>query len=297
MTNGKKFSSSILLQMSLINQSQCKRLRDKIISSYVNELRQTTFYQVYFKSVLDNFLKELGERKIEQLVCFGLGSFQNGIDIAPRYQLALLILLYEHLQGLYYPFSNVIEVFDPSFEEIDEGTLLTFTKPSFKLIKENEYCARRIKSSRENTCNLFYMPHLDKYLYNNLLGINWNIENLDKLVILGNSFHEMIDNEPRSECKSDLYYINQLVCNFRSNNNSPQKKEKMRHSNKTQDSIEALVEFPIDDSSFQHYDIFNSLALHSISRKWLLENRSKIESNRLHNWTATTTFLNEGFND
>lgn len=283
--------------MSVANQNKCKKLRDKIVSSYVDGLRQTIFYQVHFRSVLENCLRELGERKIEQLVCYGLGSFQSGVDSASRYQLALLILLYEYLQGLHSSISDVVEVFDPSFDEIDKGTLLAFTRPTFKLIIENEYCARRIISSDRNRCTLVYMPHLDKYLYNNLLGINWKAENLDKLVILGNSFHEMIDNELGYNCKPDLHYINQLVCNFRpAQNNLSQKKKKLGRLFETQESIEALVEFTIDDSSFQHCDIFNSLAIHFINRKWLVENKSKIEDNRIHNWVATTTTFNEDVN-
>lgn len=288
-------------QMSHINyQNKCRKLKDKILNSYVDELRQSTFYQVYFKSVLNDCSKELGERKIKHLLCYGLGPFQSGIDSASRYQLALLILLYEYLHELDFPLDDEVEVFDPSFERMDRDTLLAFTFPKFRMITENEHCARRVLSSNHNECTLFYMPHLDKYLYNNLLGINWQPENLDKLVILGNSFHEMIDNEPKSKCPSNLYYMNQLVCNFKSQNKYTQRKGKMKHLNNAQksyQSAEALVEFKIDDSSFKHNDIFNSLAIHLIDRKWLVENENTIEDNRLNNWIVTTACLTEDSNN
>lgn len=37
---------------------------------------------------------------------------------------------------------------------------------------------------------LFFMPHCEVQLYDNLLDANWGCENLNKMVILGNSFGE-----------------------------------------------------------------------------------------------------------
>jgi len=37
---------------------------------------------------------------------------------------------------------------------------------------------------------LFFMPHCEVQLYDNLLGANWGHENLTRMVILGNSFGE-----------------------------------------------------------------------------------------------------------
>ncbi|KAL0027604.1 hypothetical protein WJX79_001199 [Trebouxia sp. C0005] len=42
------------------------------------------------------------------------------------------------------------------------------------------------------TPTLFYMPHCDCHLYNNLLQANWGPHQLHKIAILGNSFHSYV---------------------------------------------------------------------------------------------------------
>lgn len=244
--------------------NRCRKLRDKIIGKFVNELRQTIFYQSEFAKTLDRCLEKIVDRKLNQIVCYGLGSFCDGIDAAPRYQLALLILTYEYLNSRA-DLNPTIEIFDPSFAQLDKDTLLAFTQPRFNLIEDNEHCAREISVSH-NGCVLMYMPHLDKYLYNNLLGANWTSERLKKLIVLGNSFREMIDNEMQRVCKTHLYYLDQLVRNDG-----------------------ALVELAVDDSSFEHSDIFNSMALHLIDENWLINNSPVIRQTRLPNWTCVTS--------
>lgn len=253
--------------------NRCRKLRDKILGKFVAELKQTTFYQSEFLNTLNNCLNNLGKRRINQIVCYGLGSFCDGIDTAPRYQLALLLLTYEHL-ALNSDLSPVIEIYDPSFAQMDKDTLLTFTRPRFNLLEENEHCGRELSVTESDGCVLIYMPHLDKYLYNNLLGVNWTTEKLKKLVVLGNSFQEMIDNETQLICKTQLYYLNQLV-----NNEG------------------ALVELSVDDRSFEHSDIFNSMAFHLTNEDWLAKNSPTIRQIRIPNWTCVTNCPSDDFTD
>lgn len=276
------------------NNTKCRKLRDKIINNFVDELRNTNFYQVDFKSSLERCLKELGERKVEQIVCYGLGSFHDGVDITSKFQLALLTLLFECLiedQGRYC-LNSVIEVYDPSFEQMDKDTLAMFQRPQFKLIDENEFCARQVVTSNHNRCHLFYMPHLDKYFYNNLIGSNWNSNDLASILVLGNSFKEMIENETTIKCHNELYYLNLLVNNFQdseSNRRGRKKDSPTRETTCMSKSVNAMIEIPIDDKSFQHSDIFNSLSFHLMSKIWLVDNAAKIERARLAKWTFVTS--------
>lgn len=268
--------------------SRCRKLRDRITGTFVAKLRESHFYQQDFNSTLDKCLRALGDRKIEQIICYGLGTFSNGVDVVSRYQLALLLLIYERLKELETPLNNTIEVFDPSFEDLDKAVLLSFNSPQFKVIQENEHCGRRLDCLEQSRCALIYMPHLDKYLYNNLLGVNWDIENLSRFVILGNSFHEMIDNETLFKRESELHYMNQLACNFAETRvvakrpKNKQRKAIQRDSN--DEACYALLEFEIDDNSFEHSDVFNNLAFHIINVDWLEKNSAKIQQHRLRDW-------------
>ena len=35
---------------------------------------------------------------------------------------------------------------------------------------------------------IFYMPHCNYNLYNNVLGTNWELNKLSKLILIGNDF-------------------------------------------------------------------------------------------------------------
>lgn len=269
----------------LMTQSKPKKLRDKIIGTFVNQLKESQFYTNDFLASLDKCIKSFGgRRQINSIVCYGLGSFCNGVDIAPRYQLALLILLYQQLIDFGMELSDVIEVFDPSFEPLDHATLLSFRNPKFALITKNEYCARKLycdDTNPNNKVTLVYMPHLDKYFYNNLLGANWSQNGLGSLLVLGNSFQEMIDSEIiSSKLKSELYYINMLVSRFEAIEN----RNVLSDRESTEEIREALVEINIDDSSFEHSDIFNNLAFHLIDDIWLQNNNTKVHRSRQKGW-------------
>lgn len=275
--------------------NKSRRIYEKIANDVKFQLKQSHFYQEKFLVSMNRCLGS--HRKIENIICYGLGSFHNGVDIVSRYQLALLLLIYDHLLGSGNPINEQIDVYDPSFEDLDKETLKCFSGPRFNILEQNEYCGRDLAQcgSGSNHSTLIYMPHLDKYLYNNLLGSNWFVGNMKKLVILGNSFQEMIDNEIPSKCRSELYYINALVTNFEldspmGQNSKKRKKilDKKSHQIGPDYEAKALVEIKIDDSIFEHGDIFNNLAFHSISQRWLEENSSKLDSSRLNNWDLAT---------
>lgn len=62
-------------------------------------------------------------------------------------------------------------------------------------------------ASKSQGKTLFYMPHLDKSLYNNLLWKNWNARHINKLIIIGNSFKEIMDRTPSRILSKEYKYI------------------------------------------------------------------------------------------
>ncbi|DBB04345.1 TPA: sensitivity to red-light reduced protein, variant 2 [Trebouxia sp. C0004] len=106
-----------------------------------------------------------------ELVIYGLGSPAGGYR-AVHCQLAFALFLQTQLPSL-----EQTCAFDPVFTVLDKSLL-------------NEY---QIKVSEQDisgrylaiTPTLFYMPHCDCHLYNNLLKANWGPHQLRKIAILG----------------------------------------------------------------------------------------------------------------
>lgn len=251
------------------------------------ELKESIFYKQDFRPVLVKIIEQLDTRAIERIICYGLGSFHNGTEVASRYQLALLLLIYDELVSFKAPIRNVIEIFDPSFEPKDLETLKTFSRVKFHIIDANEHCARKIEGHGHKHTTLVYMPHLDKHFYNNLLGTNWYVGCLDRLVVLGNSFRTMVEYETRTACRTKLYYINLLVNNFNlCDNRSVQRDGPRNRITNPEDSTEprALIELLIESKDNEYWEIFNNFAFHYLSEPWLSANKYKIEQHRLVGW-------------
>lgn len=255
------------------------------------ELCESEFYQLYFKPNLEKCLRLLEDRQIEQMICYGLGSFMTGFGIvASRYQLALILLIHEELLKNSCPLSTDIEIYDPLFEDEDVDVLTSFSCPKFKLIEQNEHCARKISTTDDNRCALVFMPHMDNGFYNNLLGANWDANSLSKLVILGNDFKLLCDDPLfAKQLKVRFQYVSRLVNNF-----SDYEKKKRKRQKKTGSNIEtsevhikkALIRLLIvdDDDPYYFGGSFSSMAFHLVDNSWLKENARKIEQSRIKDW-------------
>jgi hypothetical protein len=172
------------------------------------------FINSFFKAILH----ENGNNSVEKIFklnirCYGLGSVEENFNA--RYQLALLMLIVDKYESNERIQINKIEIFDPILNEIDKNFIRQITRFHLLEINDEAKCTVHIKNKQMNgksngeiggqdtDCNgkddneifhLFYMPHCGKALYNNLLYANWDIDNLNRLYIFGNSFkliHDM----------------------------------------------------------------------------------------------------------
>lgn len=270
----------------------CKRMKSRITGPLCDDLKASSFYDLEFKPALEKCIRLLGDREIEQIICYGLGEFVTGWLVEDsRYQLALLILMYQELKELGAPIKSYIEIYDPNFTEEDITVLSSFDCPRFKIIKENEQCARKIATSSQDRCALVYMPHMTRECYNNLLGANWSEEGLSKLVILGNHFSSMNDDMIDSSYRRNFHYLNQLVENFPKDEKLSKSRKRgkrlaSRQTDKKQEDCQvgrALIELAVDND--KDYDgIFFCLAFHLLDKSWLRNNASKIEESRIKDW-------------
>lgn len=131
------------------------------------------------------------------LICYGLGQFSS-CTIA-RYQLGFLLVLKTMLH------SEHVYIYDPqfSFEEIN-----FLNKLGLNVLNVNEEAKRVLKRK-----SIFFMPHCDIPLYNNLLWANWNKDTLSELVIIGNSFQSYELNDAKRRLKERAKYVH-LACKF-----------------------------------------------------------------------------------
>ncbi|XP_062582514.1 SRR1-like protein [Saccostrea cucullata] len=148
----------------------------------------TDFY-TEMKGKVEECIKKVtvSDKCLAKIVTYGLGNFAE--CLISRYQLALLLALREDLQIS----PPGVQLYDPKFFTAEKEVLSEF---GFHVLSENEEGKRSCDSS-----TLFYMPHCGKSLYNNLLFANWSPDRLCHLIIIGNSFSNMIQNLPSSTMK------------------------------------------------------------------------------------------------
>ena len=133
---------------------------------------------------------------IQEIVIYGIGSFMT-CHMA-RSQLALICALRKRIAPQIRAF-----VFDPVLKQEDYRLLQE--RLDIDPILQNEACKRSIQSCSGKV--LFFMPHLDKELYSNLLSANWRKGELDRLLILGNSFTNMSESQPTRIVLSECPYV------------------------------------------------------------------------------------------
>lgn len=165
----------------------------------------------------------------DEIVSYGLGNFAD-CSIA-RYQLALLVALREDLQVP----PNDILLYDPKFLSVEKDVLTSF---GLQVLKENEEAKRCCERP-----TLFFMPHCGKSLYNNLLFANWSPDRLCHIVIIGNSFTNMVLNLPSSTLKRCAPLVMK---------------------------IQPFTEEVVFPGNFQYQDVFNDTVIHVFSKDKLL---------------------------
>ncbi|CAK9168963.1 unnamed protein product [Ilex paraguariensis] len=144
----------------------------------IQKLENSPFFHTLLDQILtpenlDRFFKVLGEELNMQMVIYGLGSIESFEP--PRLQLSLAIVLKRKFSWI-----GDIEVFDPIIS-LTEARVLEALGCSVLLV--NEHGRRQALRPM-----LFFMPHCEAELYDNLLHANWRVDLLNRIVLFGNSF-------------------------------------------------------------------------------------------------------------
>lgn len=138
-----------------------------------SEFHRSFLDQIQNSDMLDKFRKVLGPEEKMQMVMYGIGSIESFEP--PRLQLSLAILMKRRFDWI-----GEIEVFDPIISLTESKVL---TSVGCTVLSVNEQGRRQALKP-----TLFFMPHCEAELYDNLLEANWEVDKLNHLIIFGNSF-------------------------------------------------------------------------------------------------------------
>ncbi|XP_057792561.1 protein SENSITIVITY TO RED LIGHT REDUCED 1 [Salvia miltiorrhiza] len=138
-----------------------------------SEFYRNLLSQIRNPDMLDKFSKVLGSEEKMQMVIYGIGSIESFEP--PRLQLSLAILLKRSFDWI-----GGIELFDPIISLTESKVLASL---GCSVLSVNEQGRRQALKP-----TLFFMPHCEAELYDNLLEVNWEVDRLNRLVIFGNSF-------------------------------------------------------------------------------------------------------------
>lgn len=144
----------------------------------IKKLEDSEFYHTLLKQietpqVLEYFLKVLDAESNMPMVIYGIGSIESFEP--PRSQLSLAILMKRRFSWI-----GTLEVFDPILSLTESRVLEAL---GCHVLSVNELGRRQALKP-----TMFFMPHCEAELYDNLLQANWKAEMLNRIVLFGNSF-------------------------------------------------------------------------------------------------------------
>ncbi|KAL3620253.1 sensitivity to red-light reduced protein [Castilleja foliolosa] len=157
----------------------------------IQKLANSDFFRSFLNQMdnpdtLDKFLKVLGsEEKTMPIVIYGIGSIDSFEP--PRMQLSLAILMKRKFDWI-----GEMQVFDPIISLTESRVLMSL---GCNVLSVNEQGRRQALKP-----TLFFMPHCEAELYENLLEANWEVDKLKRMILFGNSFDAYEQNV--SICKS-----------------------------------------------------------------------------------------------
>ncbi|XP_052192297.1 protein SENSITIVITY TO RED LIGHT REDUCED 1-like [Diospyros lotus] len=133
----------------------------------------TLMDQIQAPEIMHCILTVLGSESRMQVVIYGLGSIESYEP--PQFQQAVAILMRKSFSWI-----GDVEVFDPILSATECRAL---ERLGCSVLSINERgCRRALKPT------LFFMPHCEVELYDNLVQANWKTGLLHRILLFGNSF-------------------------------------------------------------------------------------------------------------
>jgi hypothetical protein len=167
---------------------------------YISKIENSQFYQTFRDqietSVLDYIPKVLGSETTMQMVIYGIGSIESYEP--PCLQLSIAMLMKRDFNWI-----GSIEVFDPILSVTESHVLEAL---GCSVMSINEHGKREALKP-----TLFFMPHCEAELYNNLLRANWKPDLLKNMVLFGNSFEEYEQHVSLCKTSPVMYLVGHIL--------------------------------------------------------------------------------------
>ncbi|KAL7594448.1 protein SENSITIVITY TO RED LIGHT REDUCED 1 [Lactuca sativa] len=176
----------------------------------IEKLEKSQFFnafldQIHTPEASQHFLKLTQSQSKVKMVIYGIGSIES--FESPRLQLSLAILMKRKLDWI-----GEMEVFDPIISLTESKVMVEL---GCRVLLVNEHGRREAVDPI-----LFFMPHCEVELYDNLLKTNWRHDLLNKIILLGNSFekyehHRLVSkNQALDESRKHLLAIQEFTKEF-----------------------------------------------------------------------------------
>ena len=188
---------------------------ENCLQKVTSEICQSPIISIVHNKVLRDLVFQSCEKgpldviRLADIICYGLGSPTT--NRAALYQLGLLVILKQLVSDIVVidvnnctsfdfnfnhektfiknvTLSNIMlcDIYDPVFNAADCQLLQAL---GFTVLQENEN-AQRLATAR---VTIFYMIHCTSKMYEDLLKTNWNKNNLNSIIIIGNSLTSMYE--------------------------------------------------------------------------------------------------------
>ncbi|KAL4592924.1 hypothetical protein LXL04_005931 [Taraxacum kok-saghyz] len=172
--------------------------KSQFFTAFLDQIRTPEASQ-HFENITES------KRKLK-MVIYGIGSIES--YESPRLQLSLAILMKKNLEWI-----GDMEVFDPIISLTESKVM---EELGVRVLSVNEQGKREVVDPI-----LFFMPHCEVELYDNLLKTNWKHELLNKIILLGNSFdkyeqqHRLVSkNQDLDDSRKHLLAIKRFTKEF-----------------------------------------------------------------------------------
>jgi hypothetical protein len=144
--------------------------------------------------LLETELAEKGRFPLGNCICLGIGRLST---MNAERQVALLQVLLKDAELFQAMGDHALSICEPAFQASDEAAIRTL---GFDVL-QNNVCGtiHKVKSP-----TLFFMPHCNVSLYNNIFWANWSLEGLSQVVLVGN------DIRMYTEISSNFSFSNQV---------------------------------------------------------------------------------------
>lgn len=167
---------------------------------YISKIENSQFYQTFRDqietSVLDYIPKVLGSETTMQMVIYGIGSIE--LYEPPCLQLSIAMLMKRDFNWI-----GSIEVFDPILSVTESHVLEAL---GCSVMSINEHGKREALKP-----TMFFMPHCEAELYNNLLRANWKPNLLKNMVLFGNSFEAYEQHVSLCKTSPVMYLVGHIL--------------------------------------------------------------------------------------